>query len=183
MYKKFLDGLIFGTGFTVVFLILSYTADFFIAPALLDHKLQRLAGSLPRETSNVALAHVNGIGDIEKTNEKPFHELAPEEQIKQANFIVLAKYEKSPNGKMRAIIKEFLKKDVNTPIYYKIGDEYPGSSFYPEKNTSYGDGVVIFFTGSPATMKMSMTYSGDRISSLGDMPMELFLKKCKEPNA
>jgi hypothetical protein len=182
MYKKFLDGLIFGAGFTVAFLIFSYTADFFIAPSLLDQKLQRIAG-FPRETSNVPLAHIDGSGKTEKTNEKPFHELAPEEQIKQANFIALAKYEKSPNGKMRAIIKEFLKKDANTPIYYKIGDEYPGSSFYPEKNTSYGDGVVIFFTGSPATMKMSMTYSGNRISSLGDMPMELFLKKCKEPNA
>ena len=84
---------------------------------------------------------------------------------------------------MRAIIKEFLKKESNTTIYYDIGDEYPSSSYYPREGTRYGDGVIIFFTVSPATMRMSMSFSGDRIHSLGDIPIELFKEKCNDPNA
>lgn len=80
---------------------------------------------------------------------------------------------------MKAVITEFLKKDANVTIYYGMGDEYPSSSYYPKEKTGYGDGVVIFFTGSPAMIKMSMTYSGDRIHGLGDLPVELLRKKCK----
>jgi hypothetical protein len=43
--------------------------------------------------------------------------------------------------------------------------------------------MVMFFTGSPATMRMSMTYFGDRVHSLGDLPIELLRQKCEEPNA
>ena len=82
-----------------------------------------------------------------------------------------------------AKIKEFLKKESGTTIYYNIGDEYPTSSYYPKEGTRYGDGVIIFFADSPATMKMSMSYSGDRIHSLGDIPIELFKKKCNDQNA
>jgi hypothetical protein len=70
-----------------------------------------------------------------------------------------------------------------TTFYYEIGDEFPGSSFYPEGRTNYGDGLVIFFTGSPAMMRLSMTYSGDRIRSLGDLPLKLLREKCKEADA
>jgi hypothetical protein len=109
--------------------------------------------------------------------------LGLEEQIRQASVIALAKYEKSPDGKMKAVIRELLKKESGTTIYYSIGDEYPSSSYYPSENRSYGDGVVIFFTGSPARMGMSMTFTGNRISGMGDLPVELFRKKCKEPQA
>ncbi len=82
---------------------------------------------------------------------------------------------------MKAIIKEFLKKEPDTTIYYSVGDEYKDSSYCPSQNTKYGDGVVISFVGSPATMRMSMSYSGGRIHSLGDIPMELFKEKCNDP--
>jgi len=112
-----------------------------------------------------------------------FHELPIEDQIKQSSVIALAKFEPSADGKMRAIIKEFLKKRPGTQIHYNIGDEHPSSSYYPSDNKVRGDGVVIFFVGSPASMKMSMTFSDNRILGLGDLPMELFKKKCAAPDA
>jgi hypothetical protein len=84
---------------------------------------------------------------------------------------------------MRAIIKDFLKKDPAATFYYDVGEEYANSSYYPKENTRYGDGVIIFFTGSPATMQMSATFSGDRISGLADLPLALLKKKCEEPAA
>ena len=80
---------------------------------------------------------------------------------------------------MKAVIKEFLKKDPEVTFHYEIGDEYPSASFYPKPGTDRGDGLVAFFVGSPAEMRLSMTYSGDQISGLGDLPLELFRKKCQ----
>ncbi len=71
------------------------------------------------------------------------------------------------------------KKEPGTIIYYKVGDEYPGASYYPKDGINRGEGVIIFFTGSPATMKMSVTFSDGRIHGLNDIPIELFKKKCK----
>ena len=138
--------------------------------------------SLSEAESQKPISALNRPEVMEKSG-KPFHELSLEDQIKQASVIAIAKYQKSSDGKMKAIINEFLKKEPGTTIYYNIGDEYPGSSYYTKENTMYGDGIIIFFTGSPAIMKMSMTYSGDRIRSLGDIPIELFRKKCKDNNA
>jgi hypothetical protein len=121
--------------------------------------------------------------ETESESGKQFHELELEDQIRRASIIALARYERDPDGKMKAIISEFLKKEPNVTIYYDIGDEYPSASYYPKVNTNYGDGMVMFFTGSPATMRMSMTYFGDRVHSLGDLPIELLRQKCEEPNA
>ncbi len=112
-----------------------------------------------------------------------FHNLEIEEQIKLASVIAIAEYVPSKDGKSIAIISEILKMQSNTKFYYEVGDEFPDSSFFPEDHTNYGDGLIIFFTGSPAMMRLSMTYSGDRIRSLGDLPLKLFRKKCKETDA
>jgi len=111
---------------------------------------------------------------------KQFYTLPIEEKIQSASLIAVASYEQAPDGRMKAIITDILKKDPGTVSYYDIGDEYSSSSYYPNEKSSYGDGVIIFFTGSPATMKLSMTYEGDRIRGLGDMPMALFRAKCSK---
>ena len=121
-----------------------------------------------------------GFTRFEKQFEKQFYELSPEEQIARASVIVLAEYEPSPDGKMKAILKEFLKRDEGITFYYDLDDEYPSSSYYPKEDTRYGNGLIIFFEGNPASMRQSLSYRGDRISSLGDMPLELFKSKCGE---
>jgi hypothetical protein len=183
MLKRFTEGLVFGGGFAVAFFAISYAADFLLSPTLLNYQLQRIAGHQPiRMGGNIPSKPMNSF-ESSPDRGRPFDELTPDEQIKHASVIALATYEKQPDGRMVAIIKEFLKKDPNTAIYYNIGDEYPESSYSPKVNTIYGDGVLIFFTESPTTMKMSLTYSGDRIRSLGDMPMNIFKSKCKNPSA
>lgn len=171
MLKKFTDGLIFGAGFSISCMVLLFLASFLILPMFVSKHIEYPTGI---EQSNVGAHSQPSI---------PFHDLGLEEQIKQSSVIALAKFEPAPDGQMKAIIKEFLKKDTEVTIYYSIGDEHPSSSYYRQKDVGHGDGLVIFFTGSPANMKMSMSYSGDRIHSLGDIPVELFKKKCSEPDA
>ena len=183
MFKKFIEGLMFGGGFTISFVVIWFVAAYFISPMF-------MASGFEQQVNK----HLAGLGtktnlSSERTSEilrestPPFHELTLEDQIKNSSVIALAKYERAPDGKMKAIIKEFLKKEPSVTIYYKIGDEYPSAGLYPKERTSYGDGVVIFFVGSPAIMRMSMTYSGDRIHGLGDLPLELLKEKCREPDA
>ena len=180
MLKKFIEGLVFGAGFTISFLILWYFASFVITPALVSHQFgQKIPEQLSESKSEPGPTIQKKIEEFRETK-VPFYELGVEEQIKQSSVIALARYEPAADGKMKAIIKEFLKKEPGTTIYYNIGDEHPSSSYYPKERTTYGDGLIIFFTGSPATMKMSMSFTGDRIHSLGDIPLELFKKKCDE---
>ncbi len=168
MFKKFIEGLVFGCGFAIAFISIYFIASYFIYPKLINSRSEQTTTLHSDE-------------DFRKLAE-PFDALTLEEQIKNSSVIALAKYEPSTDGRMKAIIKEFLKKKSGVTVHYKIGDEYSPSSYYPNPNgtTLHGDGVVIFFTGSSAVMKMSMTYSGDRIHALGDMPVELLKKKCKE---
>jgi len=168
MFKKFIEGLVFGCGFAISFIAIYFIASYFIYPKLINSRFQQTTT-------------IHSDEDFRELAE-PFSELTLEEQIKNSSVIALAKYEPSTDGRMKAIIKDFLKKESGVTVRYKIGDEFSSSSYYPNPKGRifHGDGVVIFFTGSPAVMKMSMTYSGDRISALGDMPLELLRKKCRE---
>jgi hypothetical protein len=179
MLKKFTEGLVFGGGFAIAFVAIWYATDFLLSPAMPNHKLQRLTAQPPQMERNSSFRPI-GHSAPDPTGGKQFYDLTLDEQINQASVIALATYEMQPDGRLAAIIKEFLKNAPGTTIYHNIGEEYPGSSHYPKDNTVYGDGVLIFFTGSPATMRLSMTYSGDRIGGLGDMPMDIFRSKCKQ---
>lgn len=181
MLRKFAEGLVFGGGFAVSFIAVWYLAAYLVTP-LLASRMEQEANRHLSERGRTPLPAEPGTESAVESG-KPFHELGIDEQIKQSSVIALARYERASDGQMKAIIKEFLKKDPTVQIYYNVGDEYKSSSYYPREKTSYGDGVVIFFTGSPATMRMSMTYSGNRIGGLGDIPLELFRNKCKDPNS
>jgi hypothetical protein len=166
MLKKFAEGLVFGAGFTISFIVLG----------LLGTSLMFSMMPTSRWSSSPVVTTTTQQSD--EKEERPFYELPIEEQIEVASVIALARYEPAEDGRMKAVLKELLKKNEGTTFHYKIGDEYSPSSYYPKQGTSYGDGIVIFFEGSPAMMRSSMSYSGDRIHSLGDMPLELFRGKC-----
>jgi len=183
MLKKFTEGLIFGGGFTISFVVIWYFAAYFIYPTFIDSQIERVTTKQLSEYSTESHQPIPPISNAIRAPQVPFYELDLKEQIEQASVIALAKYEPATDGKMKTIIKEFLKKEPEAKIYYNIGDEYPTSSYYPKANTSYGEGIIMFFTGSPAMMKYSTTFQGDRIRGLGDLPVELLRKKCEDKKA
>jgi len=179
MLEKFREGLAFGAGFGIAFVVVWFIAAYFFSPMVVNHNLRLMtnetSSSLGRQED---LATQGNTGDGRIAG-KPFDALSLDEKIRNSTVIALARYEPSSDGKVTAVIKEFLKKKPGVTIYYKPGEEFPAASYYPTKDTGYGDGVIIFFMGSPASMKMSMTYSGNRITGLGDVPLKLFRKKCQ----
>lgn len=170
MVRKLLEGLVFGAGSAVAFVIvgwlavtLLFTSDFGPKEGV-SYSLNPPVGADPGYVSN-------------------FGELSIEEKIEKSTVIALARFEPSADGRVKAVFSEFLKRNPDTEFYYKIGDEYPSAAYYPKEHVNYGDGLVIFFVGSPARDQMSMSYSGNRIRGLADIPIELFRDKCKKESA
>ncbi len=172
MFRKFAEGLAFGTGFAIAFLVVQLFIPTLVMPLFFNVNDRVL--SQPEASSSV--------GRMESEAGPDFNELSVEEQIKRASVVALARFEPGKDGKRIAVLTEILKQTPGTTFYYKVGEEFPDGSVYSQEGTEYGDGLVIFFTGSPASMRMSMTYSGERIRGLGDIPLKLFREKC-EPDA
>jgi len=180
MFKKFVDGLAFGAGFSIAFIALWTVSSFIIFPAFFEAQFSDLDGSemiVPDESESTANPNIPVGGDV------PFYALSIEERIDAASAIALAKYEPSDDGRMKAVITEYLKLEPGTMVRFEIGNEYPSSSYYPTEGRNRGDGVVIFFTGSPATMQSSTSVNGDRITGLNDIPLALFREKCADDDA
>lgn len=173
MLRKFTEGLVFGAGFAISFLVLGALGASVLFSSMMP------AG---RSTSSSVTTTTSQI-DADDEKSVPFYELPIEAQIEEASVIALARYEPAEDGRMKAVLKEVLKKKEGVTFHYQIGDEYTPSSYYPKPGTSYGDGIVIFFEGSPAMMRIAISYSGNRISGLGDMPIELFRDKCEKEDA
>lgn len=102
-----------------------------------------------------------------------FSEWPLERKIKSASAIIVTTY-KQEGPKLKSSVAEIIKQEPGTILNYKIGDEYPQGSRYPRDNANYGDGEVVFFVGSPASMRYSLSYSEGRILGLGDMPLTMF---------
>lgn len=179
MFKKFTEGLVFGSGFGISFVVIWYVVAYLIYPILLESKAeQAISKHLSNNEIDNQPYNSHDSKEIQKLDDN-FDKLGVEDKILKSSVIALVKFEPTTGGKTKAIIKEFLKKESNAVFYYNVGDEYSNLSYVPEKGTKYGDGEIIFFTGSPAMMKEAYSYMGDRIYGLGDMPIELFKKKCK----
>lgn len=169
MANRFVQGLVFGAGFAVSLLVVGA-----LGLVVLSANLSS------RFSSHVDSLSSSGPSNSVDEPSRQFHELTLEEQIEGATVIALVQFEPSAEGKSKAVIKEFLKMTAGTKIHYDVGDEYAPRSFYPNKDGVFqGDGIVVFFTGSPATMKYAVNYFGDRIAGLGDIPMKLFREKCR----
>ena len=125
----------------------------------------------PVSTSNFSNPYVDSYSD--------FNDWPLEKQIKASSVIALARY-KSEDGRLKCIITDILKQDPSSTFYYKVGDEYTELSQTPEPNTQYGDGAIMFFTGSPASFRFSTSFSGDRAMGLGDMPISVLKETIKK---
>jgi len=102
---------------------------------------------------------------------KDFNELTNEKQIKYASAILLTKWVKSPRQKTRAIVSEIVKHKPGTELHFKVGDEYP--TYGRPDSECAGDGEVVLMVDSPAQMRSSSSYTGDRLDSLGMTLAEL----------
>jgi hypothetical protein len=119
--RKFVEGLVFGAGFAIAFLVVQVLAPSLLLPLV----------STPRERAISYSAPQHDADRMEGESGPSFHELPVEEQIKRASVIALARFEPANDGRRKAVIAEILKQDPGTTFHYSVGDEYPDGSFYP----------------------------------------------------
>ncbi|MEM7708111.1 MAG: hypothetical protein AAF358_21340 [Pseudomonadota bacterium] len=165
MLKVLLKGAAFGLGFATSCAIVWIVLDPLSA---VTQSNQEQAAALTREPP------------FEAPN---FFDQTVEEQISSSTVIALTRYIDGPNGKI-SILDAILKRNPGTEFYYEVGDQFPNSEYFSDPiDSRFGDGQVVFMSGSPATMRAAMSYRGERISNLGDMPLEVFLAKCEAEDA
>ena len=182
--RRFIDGLIFGAGFAVAFLTLSYIFSYFLYPSLMEH-----LNSSSVTTAGLLAPTVEALPttvDQSKSTELaiPFHQLPLEKQIEGASAIVVTKFQSGNDGQQKAIVVEYVKGAPTANFPYRVGDEMADQSYYPKPNESRSDGEVVFYVGTPEINQMSFPYESDRLNAFGAMPLKLFREKCKrKPDA
>lgn len=102
---------------------------------------------------------------------KQFHELTNEKKIKYATVILLTRHEKDSKGHVKSVISEVVKQKPGTELHYKVGEEFSPYGYAPSDETCAGDGEIVLMVGSPAQMRESSSYTGDRLDSMGGMTL------------
>lgn len=180
MLKKFVDGLVFGAGFAISFMAILLVSINWVSTAMIECQIEESVSNLDAERCQKEIPEKFKDQLKESKNEgKLFHKLPLEEKIERASVIALVRYEDTSGPKVRAVIDEFFKKTPSSKIYYDVGDEYTYGNYYPEDGVERGDGLVVFFTGSPATMTYLTTYDDSRVLGLSNIPINLLKKKIK----
>lgn len=79
-----------------------------------------------------------------------------------ANATVVARADRRlVNGVQQAVISEVLKVKPGTEFKYKIGDHFAPADQRAQRDTEYGEGVLLMFTGQHATLQfMVAIYDG-----------------------
>jgi len=115
--------------------------------------------------------HVRHMASSPEVPREPWEGLTFEEKVKRASIVLLTE-NKREGGKIRAMIKEELKRAPNTTFDYSVGDEYgPASISEPKEKTQYGDGAIVLMQGSPAINRGSFAIYNGSVPGLGDMPL------------
>lgn len=175
MFNKFLSGLVIGLGFSISFVIVVSLYLKFMVPN--QFSTQRM----PITSESGAQLIRNEFPYIDN-----FHELPLDEKIANSTAIIVTKIEKNQDGIYESKVAEVLKQQEGVELYYSPGDiydDYNDYNSFGDKNWKVPHGFIVFMGGNPAQMQYSTSYSGgDRISSLGDIPMALLREKCEKPS-
>jgi hypothetical protein len=156
LLKTFIRGLVFGAGLSTALVV------FGIALA-------------------VYLKSMNG-SDAPKVvhDYSDWNSLSDEEKIQEASAIAVIRYSDGEEGQRLAIVEAIHKRTPDVEIYYESGDSWPSADYYPRHQHDDRTGAVVLFRGSTAKDLSTWYMYDERIAALGDMPLELLVKKFNE---
>lgn len=100
-------------------------------------------------------------------------DIKPEDAIAESSVIAVVKYEQEGN-RYKAVLSEVLKKAPDASFNFQVGDEIKENSYEPRIGESRGDGMVVFFAGSPPNYRRGVSIFDDRILAFDEMPLAVF---------
>ncbi len=131
----------------------------------------QVAAWVPFVAPTSYMKHLASSPAVPKEMFESWERLSFEDKVKRSS-VVLVTENKREDGKIRAIVKEELKRAPNTTFQYAVGDEYlPLSILQPKEGTQYGDGSLVLLQGSPAAHRESYSIFKGSIGALGEMPL------------
>lgn len=74
-------------------------------------------------------------------------------------------------GNYKCMIAEIIKEQPGTTFGFKVGDEFSRGNQRAKPNTDYGDGELIFFTGTPPVLQFIIPISNGRLVG-GDVSVD-----------
>ena len=143
--------------------------------------MRQAAGGIRSETKSTTSYEPSAAG-MRRDSGADFHDLPPEQKVARASAILLVSYQKD-GDRYKAVVAEVLKRNPGVELHYGVGDEMVMYSYYPNDDSSRGEGQVVFMLGSPAEMRSSYSFDHGRIGGMGDMPIEKLREMVKKGKA
>ncbi len=100
----------------------------------------------------------------------------PDTLVKVSSAIVYSD-NKVINGELHSEIREILLLRPGVTFDHKVGEAYPLPLQAHDTAVHHGDGQLVFFTGSPANFKESVTVYDGRVTAFDDMPLDTLRAK------
>lgn len=165
MIQKFKEGLVFGLGFGISFIALSYIFAYLLFPIFVEPQIEN---SISNVTSNIKPSNFESI--------ESWNSLSPNEMIKKSSALIVIRYKPMDEDLMTAYIAEIYKKDASVEVSSKIGDRRENSDFYARGMGMDRNGSVVLLTGSPAKERSTLYLYDNRLAGAGDMPLEVLTR-------
>jgi len=183
MLRDIRTGFSFGIGFAIATLIIYYCFTYLFTQLIFTGTFSPTMSDEEKAELTQSIEEIHGDKFRASDYVEGFHDMSIDEQIQHSTMIVAGRYIKNDEGLNEAVVEDVLK---NSGVKgYKPGDIADEASTY--SLSSYTDNsqrFLIFYTGGSESrkprMQMSMTFSGDRIGGLKNIPYELFKSKCND---
>lgn len=168
MLQKFKEGLVFGLGFGISFIALSYMFAYLLFPIFVEPQLEN---SISNVTSNIKPSSFESI--------ESWNSLSANKKIEKSSAVIIIRYKPTDEGLMTAYVAEIHKKDASVEVSSKIGDRREHSDFYARGMGMDRNGSVVFLTGSLAKERSTLYLYDNRLAGAGDMPLEILTRNFK----
>ncbi|MFT7389323.1 MAG: hypothetical protein ACI8VC_002589 [Candidatus Endobugula sp.] len=165
MLNKLLHGFLFGLGFSVAVVLVSWGASSYYFPS-----------NDSRITSNKK----EGLSFEKK---QKWRETSMSERMPELTGAVLLRFKEEEDNLMAAYVDSVYKKDNTIKIPLVIGDRVHESDYYiQEFPSSNRDGILIMYIGDPPSEIEGAYIYDDKLVAHGNMPLDIFFKKFKASN-
>jgi len=165
--KKLFSGILFGLGFSISCLGVYTLWILWVVPLTFSSEDWTTSSYSTSQADEESFEYIEN-----------FHELPLDEKIEKSTAILVTETSKGRDGKYVSRVVEVLKKEDGVDMYYKQGDLYDDHPSYEGNDEFVPGGYIVFMGGNPASMRYSVSYSGDRIRSLGGISLALLRDKC-----
>lgn len=164
MLKKLLHGFVFGLGFSIAVLLVTWAVSTYQFSSF--------------NNGRVALPSEDGISyeDSEK-----WRELPTSEKITKLSGVALLRFKEGDDMFMGAYVESIYPKISTVQLPVSVGDRVESSDYYAKEGLGRNrDGILLMYVGNPPKEIEGAYLYDSRLVAHGDMPLEVFLKRLEK---